>query len=63
MFRHGFRDRGVEAAIQRVKFFGRDRNVLLDGDLGDGLTDIAVIVDDLRNVEPECPQLTPVLHR
>jgi hypothetical protein len=63
VFRHGFRDRVVEAAIQRVKFFGRDRNAPLDGNLGDGLTDIAVIVDDLSNIEPECPQLTPVLRR
>jgi hypothetical protein len=63
VFRHGFRDRLVEATIQRVKFFGRDRNLLLDGDFGDGLTDIAVIMDHLRNVEPECPQFTPVLCR
>ena len=62
MLRHGFRDRGVEAAIQSVEFFARDRQVLLHGDLRDGLADVAVIVDDLRNVEPQRPQITPMLH-
>ena len=62
VLRHGFRDRGVEAAIQRMEFFGRDRQVLLDGDFRDGLADIAVVVDDLRDVEPQCPQLAPMLH-
>jgi hypothetical protein len=35
--------------------------VLCNGDFRDGLADIAVIVHDLRHVEPQCPQLTPVL--
>ena len=63
VLRHGFRDRRVEAAIQRVEFFGRDRKVLFDGDFRDGLADITVIVDDLRDVEPQRPQLAPMLRR
>jgi hypothetical protein len=63
VLRHGFCDRRVEATIQRVEFFGRDRKELFDGDLGDGLADITVVVDDLRDVEPQCSQLASMLRR
>ena len=61
MLGHRRRDRGVEATIQSAEFLGGGRKVLCNGDFRDGLADIAVIVHDLRHVEPQCPQLTPVL--
>ena len=60
---HCFRNGGIEASIQNVEFFGRDRKLLLHGNFRDGLADVTVIVDHLRDVEPQCPQLTPMLDR
>ena len=41
----------------------RDRRVQLDGQLGDGLADVAVVVDDLRHGEAPPQQVVPVLSR
>jgi hypothetical protein len=53
---HRFGDRRVEAAIQGVELVGGDRDPLLDGQFGDRLADLAVVVDDLGDVEPQGQQ-------
>ena len=63
MFGHRAGDRGIEAAIQDVEFFGGHRNALLNRDLGNGLADVAVVVHDLGNVESQRAQLAPMLER
>src|SRR6185295_9613896 len=45
--RDGVRDRVVETTIHGAKFVYCNRRVLFDGQLGYGLTDIPVFVDDL----------------
>ena len=55
-----FRDGGVEAAIQRVEFFYGNRRILIEGELGDCLADVAIVVDDLRHVEPQGKQVAAV---
>jgi hypothetical protein len=55
-----FSDRRVQAPVQRMKLLDGDRCVLLDCDLGDGLADVSVVVDDLRHVEPRRQQLRAV---
>jgi hypothetical protein len=39
---HRVGDRRIETAIQDVEFFGANRCTLLDGELGDRLTKVAV---------------------
>ena len=48
----GAGDGVVEAAVQRTKVFRADRGVHLDGQFGDRLTDVAIVVHDLRHREP-----------
>src|SRR5205807_5409132 len=55
-----FRDGRVEAAIQRVEFFYGNRRILIEGELGDCLADVAIVVDDLRHVEPQGKQVAAV---
>jgi hypothetical protein len=47
--RDRFRDGRIEAAIQGVELLRLDRGFLLDRKLRDGLADVAVVVDDLRD--------------
>jgi hypothetical protein len=42
----------VEAEIEHPKVFAGNRRLLLEGELGDRLTDGPVIVDDLSDAEP-----------
>jgi hypothetical protein len=58
--RHRPRDGVVEAEVQRLEVLGGDGDLLLDGRLGDGLADVAVVVDDLRDREPSREQLPAV---
>ena len=41
----------VQAVVQRTKVFRGDRRVQFYRELGDGLTDVAVVVHDLRHGE------------
>jgi hypothetical protein len=45
----GFGDRVVEAEVQSMELVRRDRRVGLFGQLRDGLADVAVVVDHLRD--------------
>jgi hypothetical protein len=53
VLRQRSRDAGVEAAIQNVKFFYADLRFLRDGDLCDGLADVAVHVYSLGHCESQ----------
>ena len=46
-FGDGARDGVVKASVQRAKVIGADRGVRFHCQIGDGLTDIAIIVNDL----------------
>ena len=46
---HGARDGVVEAEVERLELLGRDGCLLLDGEPRDDLTEVAVVVDDLRD--------------
>ena len=50
--RDGARDGLVEASVERAEVFRADRRVRLHGQLGNGLTDVTIIVNDLRDGEP-----------
>jgi hypothetical protein len=54
------RDGVVQTSIQHPKVFRADWRSQLDGQLGDGLTDVAVVVDDLRHREPLTQQVVAV---
>ncbi|RPJ83278.1 MAG: hypothetical protein EHM13_07860, partial [Acidobacteria bacterium] len=58
---HRSSDRIVEAEVQRLEVLGADGNLLIDRRLGDGLADVAVVMDDLRYGKPLRKQLAAVL--
>ena len=60
---NGFGHRLVEAPVERAELVGRDRRVQLDGQLGDGLADVAIVVDDLGRGEPDLLQGLAMLGR
>jgi hypothetical protein len=60
VFCHRFGDSGIEATIERMKFLGRDRRVLLDGQLGHSLPYVPVVVDHLRHRKTQRQQVTPM---
>ena len=60
---HGTRDGVVQAAIERLKVLRADGRLHLDGQFGDGLTDVAVVVHDLRHREPLQQQVMAVQDR
>ena len=60
---NGFGHRLVEAPVEGAKLVGRDRRVQLDGQLGNGLADIPIIVDDLGRGEPDLLQGLAMLGR
>src|SRR5689334_16237946 len=49
VFRHRTRNGVVETPVQCPKLVGADRGIQLDSQLGDGLTDVAIVVHDLRH--------------
>ncbi len=53
VLRHSFRDGRVEAAIQDAEFLDPDRRPLFEGQLGDRLADVAIVVDHLGHIEPK----------
>src|SRR5204863_8214179 len=59
----GLGDRVVETAVERTELLGAERRVAFDRELGDRLTDIAVVVNYLRDGEPAAQQVPPVLDR
>jgi len=63
VFRHRFRDRRVETAVQGLEFLGGDWRILFDGEFGHGLTNVSIVVNDLRHGEPEGEQVAPVARR
>ena len=46
------RDRVVETSIQGAEIIDADRRIQLQGEVGDGLTHIAIVVHDLRHRDP-----------
>jgi hypothetical protein len=56
-------DRVVKASVQRAKVVGTDGCVQFDGQLRDGLTDIAIVVHDLRHGEPLKQEVMAMLDR
>ena len=63
VFCHRFRDRSIETAVQCSEFLGGDWRILFDGEFGHGLTNVSVVVDDLRHGEPEGEQVAAVAGR
>jgi len=53
----------VQEAVQSAKLIIRDRGIKLDWEIGHGLAEIAVVVDDLLNREPVLEQLPAMLLR
>jgi len=53
----------VQAQVQRTKIIRADGGVQFDGQAGHGLTDVAIVLHDLRHGEPLKQQLVPVEHR
>src|SRR5204863_5949784 len=49
--------------VERTELLGAERRVAFDRELGDRLTDIAVVVNYLRDGEPAAQQVPPVLDR
>jgi hypothetical protein len=63
VFCHRFRDRRVETAVLGLEFLGGDWRILFDGEFADGLTNVSIVVNDLRYGEPEGEQVAPVARR
>ncbi|HEV2986002.1 MAG TPA: hypothetical protein VGX46_16510 [Vicinamibacterales bacterium] len=57
----GGRNRVVQAPVQRAKVIRADGRRQFNRQIGDGLTDIAVVVHDLSNCEPLTQEVLPVL--
>ena len=57
------RDGVVKASVQRAKVVRADGRVHFHRQLGDRLTDVAIVVHDLRHGEPLKQQVVPVLDR
>jgi hypothetical protein len=57
------RDGVVQVAIEQPKVLRADGRARFDGQLRDGLTDVAIVVDDLRHGEPLTQQVVPVQYR
>ena len=60
---HRARDGIVQASVQRPKVVGADRCVQFHRQFGDGLTDIAIVVHDLRHGESLTQEVMSVLDR
>ncbi len=59
--RDGARDRLVQTSIQRAEVIRAERRVRFYRQLGNGLTDVAIIVNDLRHGEPLKEKVVSVL--
>ena len=55
------RDRLVKASVERAEIFRADRRVRFHRQIGHRLTDVAIIVNDLRDREPLQEQVVSVL--
>jgi hypothetical protein len=62
VFGHGPRDGVVKAAVQATEIIRADLGVGFERRLGDGLTDVAVFVDDLGDREPLREEVVAVLN-
>ena len=62
-FRHRVGDRVVQAAVEGAEFVHPDRRLPLEGEIGDRLAKVAVVVDHLVDGEAVLQQLAPVLRR
>ena len=60
---HCARDGVIEESVQRPKVVGADRRVQFDRELGDGLTDVAIVVHHLRYGESLTQEIVSVLDR
>jgi hypothetical protein len=60
---HGARDGIVQAWVQRPEVVGADRCVQFHRQFGDGLTDIAIVVHDLRHGESLTQEFMTMLNR
>lgn len=58
--RYRLRDRVVQTQVERLELAGGNRRTLLDSELGDGLANVAVIVNDLGYAEPPPVQVPAV---
>src|SRR4029078_2357151 len=56
-------DRVVETQIERLEVVRWDGRLLFDRELGDRLTRVSVVVNDLRDREPHAQQVCAVLRR
>ena len=61
IFGDGTRHSVVKASVQSAKIIGRDWRVALDGQFGNSLTDIAVVVNDLRHCKSSKQQIVSML--
>ena len=59
--RDGARDRFVEASVERAEVISADRRVRFERQFGDGLTDITIVVNDLRHRETLEQEIVAVL--
>jgi hypothetical protein len=59
--RDSARDRVVQSSVERLEVFRADRRVRFRRQLGNGLTDVPIIVHDLRHGEPLEEQVVSVL--
>ena len=57
------RDGVVKASVQHAKVIHAHRRVGFQCQFGDGLTDVAIVVHDLRQSEPLPQKVVPVEHR
>ena len=53
----------VQTAVERPKLVYEKRRIALIGEISYGLAQVAIVVDDLVNREPELQQLASVLCR
>jgi hypothetical protein len=60
MFRNRTCDRRVETSVEGVEFLDRDGRTLLEGERGNRLADIAIIMDDLGNRKAGAEQVASV---
>ncbi len=63
VFRHSIGDAVVEAAVERSKFVYFDPGVDFECQIRDGLTQIAIVVNDLIHRKAQPHQLAPVQRR
>ena len=53
----------VQTTVEGSKLVDQKRRIALVGEICNGLAQVAIVVNDLVNLEPELQQLAPVLCR